>query len=226
MALSNIFQPAGFILAMLMLSASCSYWRSDEPTNIASRPTPQPDLPFEIREPDEFKAEIVIKAGDNTSKREVYKEGSRLRIDLFDGDTMRETFMINDRSVTIDHLRRVFCEISETTGGSEPAFAQDLTIRLLNDRKYLSFEEIGIENGLRIFRVTENGRTGSEARIYYDDNRKLIVKQEISDLRGEHREALRLVNIRYTEMQLSDSIFAIPHEYRQISEAAYFSGRR
>ncbi|QYO65420.1 hypothetical protein [Leptolyngbya sp. 7M] len=211
---------------MLMLSASCSYWRSDEPASIASRPTPQPDLPFEIREPEEFKAEIVTKTGAKLSKREIYKDGSRLRIDLFNGETVWETFIMNGRSVAIDHLRRVFCEISETIGGSEPDFAQDLTIRLLNDRKYLSFEEIGIENGLRIFRVSETVRSDSQARIYYDENRKLIVKQEISDLRGEGREAVRLVEVRYSETQLPDSIFTIPHEYRQISEVEYFSARR
>ncbi len=223
MFLSN--RPAFTIILFAVVAVSgCGWWGtdSDRPSALVSK-TPS-DIPFSLAEPDEFRADFFVIADGVESKRSYARKGLKWKLVLFDTDGPVSAIINTDVKLLIDHRRRVYAETADKASGFEPDFIQEMTVRVLREREYTSFADLGIEGSVRRYRATLRDRENSPSIIHYDENLKMIIKQEFFLSSDDATETPVFVyEMRNVEFDVPDTLFAAPENYRKITAEAYYS---
>lgn len=225
MVLSNFRIARLMIFAAILAAASCSLFRTTESTEQLPQAKPISDLPFDAREPEVFSAEIVISSGDVSSRRAFYRKPGGWRLDIYNGEEIAWSAVNTGRETVIDHRRKVFAEVEEKTGGAEPDFVQEMTVRLLRKRRYSSFETLGQEEHIRKYRVSISGHEGGDIVLYYDESLKMVVRQEFLQGEGEQAKPVLTFEMKNISFDVPDTVFAVPEGYRKVSETEYYSDR-
>jgi hypothetical protein len=202
---------------------TCSWFGLSEPSRpLVSLPALQTDTPFSVREPEEFSADFFTIADGTETRRGYARKGISWKFIIYDADGPISETIQTDKEVLIDHKRRVFAESIERTG-FDPDFIQEMTIRALRERAYTNFEDLGIEGTIRKYRATVQANETSSAVIFYDENIKMITRQEFFALGTEPELVFELRNI---SLVVSDEVFLVPAKYRKVSEKEFYEPRK
>lgn len=222
MFLSNRL-PIVIIFLVLALQPACSWFgSSDSPRPLAAVPAPQTDTPFSVREPEEFSADFFTIAGGTETRRSYARKGSSWKFIIYDGDGPVSETVQNGKQILVDHKRRVFAEASERVG-FDPYFIQEMTIRNLREREYTNFEDLGLDGNIRKYRATIRANSSSIAVIFYDENLRMITRQEFYSGVGEADLVFEMRNI---SLEVSDDAFRVPDAYKKVSEKEFYSSRK
>lgn len=222
MFLSNR-SPIVIVFLVLAWLPACSWFGSgDTPQPLVSVPTPQTDTPFAVREPEEFSADFVTIAGGTETRRGYARKGSSWKFVIYDADDPISETIQNGKLILIDHKRRVFAEAVEQIG-FDPDFIQEMTVRILREREYTSFEDLGSEGSIRRYRAAIRGQETSPSIIHYDESLKMITKQEFFQNSGE--TPVFVYEMRNVELEVPEAVFIPPANYRKITADAYYSGQ-
>ncbi len=225
MNLSNIrlLLPIAFTC---VLAAGCSFFSEPTPDQPVARPTPETDIPFDAREPQIFRADILVVSQNATTRRVYYRKAEKWRLDIFDGEELVQSIVHSDGDILIDHRRKLVHRPANQTGSAEPDFIQELTVRALNRKRYRTFEDLGIVGTIRKFRATIDGQSQGEVVLHYDDTLKMIVKQEFfaaAAVDGGERSPVYSTELQNVSFDIADSVFVIPAGYRSVSEKEYYA---
>lgn len=215
--------PIVIVFLVFALQTACSWFGfGDSPRPPVAVPTPQTDTPFAVREPVEFSADFVTIAGGTETRRGYARKGNSWKFTIYDGDDAASETIQNGKQIVVDHKRRVFAETSERVG-FDPDFVQEMTVRNLREREYTNFEDLGLDGNLRKYRATIRANNTSSAVIYYDENLKMITRQEFFASGTDPELVFEMRNISF---EVSDDAFRIPAAYRKISENEFYNSRK
>ena len=225
MNLSNIrlLLPIAFTC---VLAAGCSFFSEPTPDQPVAQATPETDIPFDAREPQNFRADILVVSQDATTQRAYYRKAEKWRLDIFEDEDLLQSIVHSDGDMLIDHARKLVHRPAKQTGSTEPDFIQELTVRALNRKRYRTFEDLGIDGTTRRFRATIDGQSQGEIILHYDETLKIIVKQEFFSavaVDGTERSPVYSTELRNVSFDIADSVFEIPASYRAASEKEYYA---
>lgn len=225
MNLSNIrlLLPIAFTC---VLATGCSLFSEPTPDQPVALPTPETDIPFDAREPQNFRTDILVVSQNATTRRAYYRTAAKWRLDIFDGEEPVQSILHSDGDILIDHRRKLLYRPAKQTGLAEPDFIQELTVRALNRKRYRTFEDLGVEGPIRKFRATIDGQNQGEVIIHYDETLKMIVKQEFFAtvaVDESQRSAVYSTELKNVSFEINDSVFEIPAGYRTASEKEYYA---
>lgn len=223
MCLSNR-TPFTIIIFTAIAVSGCGWWGTDseQPAALASI-TPS-DIPFSLAEPDEFRADFFVIADGVESKRFYARKGKKWKLVLFDADGPVSEIINTDVKLLTDHRRRVYAETDDNASGFEPDFIQEMTVRVLREREYTNFTDLGVEGSVRRYRATLRNRESQPSIIHYDESLKMITKQEFFVSSGEAAEApVFIYEMRNVEFDVADALFAAPENYSKITAEAFYS---
>lgn len=225
MVSSNSFK-ISFVCAALVLSA-CSFWQAktnDAPAAFVPEPIKN-GIPFAIKEPPVYQAEIVTISGGAEDKIFAARNGAN-RLTIFDYQTTREIALLQkgaNQKFLINRERKIY---TENTVENSPAENQDLinflTSERLNQMKDAKFENLGAENDLTKYAVRLDDKQNSEMIIYADEKIGLPVKEEFYSVRGEQKTLLSTVELRSFSWQTDDKLFVLPEDYKKVTAAEFY----
>jgi hypothetical protein len=141
---------------------------------------------------------------------------------LYDADGPTSETIQTDKEVLVDHKRRVYAEPVERVG-FDPDFIQEMTVRNLREREYTNFEDLGLDGNIRKYRATILANNTSSAVIYYDENLKMITRQEFYSGVGAVDLVFEMRNIRF---EVSGDTFRVPDAYKKISENEFYNSHK
>lgn len=227
MNLSNIrlLLPIAFTFVM---AAGCSLFSEPSPDQPVAQPTPETDIPFDAREPQNFRANILVLSQDATTRRAYYRKADKWRLDIFEGEELSQSIVHSGSEILIDHGRKLVYRPAKQTGSAEPDFIQELTVRALNRKRYRTFEDLGIVGTIRKFRATIDGQSQGEVILHYDETLKMIVKQEFfaaAAVDGFERSPVYSTELQNVSFEVPDNLFEMPTGYRTASEKEFYQDR-
>lgn len=227
MNLSNIrlLLPIAFTCVM---AAGCSFFSEPTPDQPVTRPAPETDIPFDAREPQTFRADILVVSQNATTRRAYYRKADKWRLDIFEGEVLLQSIVHSDGDVLIDHRRKIVHRPAKQTGSAEPDFIQELTVRALNRKRYRTFEDLGFVGSIRKFRATIDGQSQGEVILHYDETLKMIVKQEFfaaAAVGVNERSPVYSTELQNVSFEFADSVFEIPVGFRTVSEKEFYVDR-
>jgi hypothetical protein len=222
MFLSNRL-PIVIIFLLIASQPSCSWFGpGDSQRPVASLPTSQTDTPFSVGEPAEFSADFVTIAGGAETRRGYARKDSSWKFVMYDADGPVSETVKNGTQILIDHKRRVFAETADRAG-FDPDYIQEMTIRNLRERKYTNFEDLGLTGNVRKYRATVRDVAASSAVIFYDENLKMITRQEFFTSGTEPDMVFEMRNF---SLEVSDDTFLVPDKYRKVSEREFYASSK
>jgi hypothetical protein len=175
-------------------------------------------FPFEVREPDVYQGEFTLTHGAAVDRWFRARNGERWRLERLVDGRPRRTHIRNGDLYVIDHEKRVYA-IQESQN-SPPAYPS-LSPHELFAGFVASFEELGSEGAVTRYRLKRRTEAVEEVTLHYDTEKKMIVRQERTDITNGGRLVTSIFEIRDLKLEAHDELFAIPHGYRQISWAEY-----
>lgn len=211
MFLSNSRSTILFALAGLVLTAGCSWLRTESPPLAPLVAEPKSSSPFETLEPDIFQADFVTSDGTSETRTFYARKAAKTRFDSFSGTEPTLTMIHTDKLYRIDHRARSYAEIPESeTPAASPPLVTELTASLLSQSSNSVFEEVGSEGNLDRYSVTSDGVTET-VMLTYDTRLKMVVKQELGSPGG----AIFVFELRNIKLEVDDSTFEIPNGYKR-----------
>lgn len=218
MFLSNLRK--SFIASGLLLIgfSSCWLWQKND-----DKPTPliieeKGEFPFSTREPEVFQCNIVTTAEDISQTYFYARKQGKWRYDLRHGEEDQVSNIHTDKHYLISYRGKIYAEVEPGKApDSKPSPLDDLTNRLLKRGERAEFEEIGRENNLTKFRVRTGDSNASEIIIFVDPAVGLPVKQEFYSVVGDKKSLGFSVELRDLNLDVDDSVFAIPAGFRKVS---------
>lgn len=215
MFLSNRPASVSILILFCAMAAGCSWFGEGEKAASASPAIepPKSEIPFETKEPATFQADFITSAGGVETKTHYARKGTNWRVDTFDKETPSRSIITTDKQEHIDHRSRTYAEAPYGGGPADrPAFVNDLTQTMLNQKEHAKFEKLGTDGPLERYRVTVEGST-TPFIITYDTSNKMVMRQE-----PETPSPGGLVfEMRGLTLDVSDDIFNPPSGYRKIS---------
>ena len=215
MFLSNRLASVSILIICCAMAAGCSWFGQGEKAASASPviEPPKSDVPFETKEPDTFQADFVTSAGAVETRVHYAKKGTNWRADTFDKERLSRSIVTTDKQVHIDHRSKTYAEAPSDGGPADrPAFVNDLTQTLLNQKEHAKFEKLGTDGPLERYRVTVEG-SSTPFVIAYDPSIRMVTRQEpeASPPGGF------VFEMRGLTLEVSDDTFKLPSGYRKIT---------
>ena len=213
-----------FLAFILLFCTSCGFWRTAENTN--SKPPPisqetKTDIPFESQEPEIFQTEIVVTnflSGEKMEKVHFLARSGNKSLTVFNRGEKTEHSILNDggKTIFINRETKIFRETeSDSNGVSLDEMSEFLTTGWLNRKADASFENLGTENNLTNFRVKFGNSSESEIILTYDENIKLLVKQEFYSISGEQKILMMTVELKNFQLSADEKLFVLPQDYKK-----------
>jgi len=212
-----------FALALLTFSA-CRFWQNA--TGETPSPTPftaeelKNGIPFSAKEPEVFQTEIVVTANNQENKMFVARSGNNRRLDYNFSAKNQLLFLQADKNYLVLPNRKIYAEntSAENIIVSE-SWTDFLTTEWLNAKTDVRFFKLEAENNLVKYRVSfgdaENAK--SEALIFVDQTKNLIVKQEFYSVNGEQKILTMTVELKNLKLEAEADLFTVPKDCRKIS---------
>ena len=209
-------------LFAVLCASACRFWQS-KPSVSAAPPTPnaavelKSEIPFATKEPEIYQAEIHITANNAETIIVTARNGAN-RLTTYDYGKNSEIVLLqtgDGKSFTIDRRQKTYAE--NPTGGDSETDDIFPTAELLNQKSAASFESIGVENGLTVYRVILDASKSSEIVVTVDDKINLPVKQEFYSVAGERKTLVSTTELRNFTIQTDAGVFDLPKEYKKVS---------
>lgn len=171
-------------------------------------------VPFSTAEPESYRADVVVKAGDIERRFFVARDGERRRIDYDSDGPRRKTVLKTDRGYLLDFGRKVFAVLQTGEAG---IYQDDFVLHTLNQQHYTEFEDAGSEDGLDVYRAVIDGSPASEITIRIDPTTNLPIKQEFFSIEGERRELMYTIELQNVSLEVESGAFELPAGFREVS---------
>ncbi len=196
----------------------CSLWDRGETPPSTPVPAPESNIPFATREPDVYRADVFIRAGDVERRITVARDGARSRIDYDVGTDDHRAILSTDRQYVLFFKRKTYAENQAGVGNSASASEPMLAAHLLNGRDYTEFDELDREGSVIRYRARVNGSDVSEILIWFDEGISMPVKQEFYSLDGGERILRYAVELRDFSPTVDPSVFELPADFRRATQ--------
>ncbi len=220
--------PADFIkicalMILILWSASgCRFQQTSENSavsaNLAATGEAKSEIPFAVKEPENFQAELVVTANDKESRYFIAKNGVRRRCDFNYEAKNQLTVLQNGGNYFIFPAQKIY---AEETAAAISGLPNDWQIFLnnewLNQKASARFEKIETAGGVTKYRVEPESAASSEIFIYVDENLGMPVRQEFFIVQGENKTLVYSFEIRNLKRQTDESLFALPNEFKKVS---------
>jgi hypothetical protein len=215
MFLSNAGRAVATIYLCAAMLAACGSSQPAVNTGVIVAPEAQKNIPFSLKEPDVYQAEVQIVTGDEDERFGIARKGERWRFDMFDGQNMSMSQLRSDRLYYIDHARKLYAVAAEPGDPMTPSLPPDPMDNFYNGRGHFDFEEAGRDGATIKYKVVAK----DPIFIYYDTEKGMITRQEFLGSDGWPNIVYELRDIR---MEVSDAVFELPKGYRKaaLSEVA------
>lgn len=206
---------------MLLASQGCDWFRvekeppHDTPTSTHSK------IPFSVKDPSRFSSEIVISSfgnGNVVERRYFVAIDGRKRLEKFGIGTKTEFHLLaaaNGETYRIDPALKEYELLSNRPLSSKPDSLRDTLIsRWLNENKNVTFKDLGIERGLRKYKVEAEGAKDTEIFVFVDEILSYPVRQEIYSVSDNNRKLTFKAEFKSISTDPSPGLFELPDEYR------------
>lgn len=209
-----------------MFLNACRFWQKPETAapDAPSRVVEDANggLPFQIEEPESYQTEIITAAytnGEKTETKSFIAERGAQRLSVFNVGAKNETALLETggQTFSINRARKIYAENQPPANVSGNPGDDFLTTEWLNAKNVAAFEKLGTENNLTKFRARLNGSEISEALIYFDENLKMPVKQEIYAVSGEQKTLTYSAEITNFKAGADEKNFELPKDFRKVS---------
>jgi hypothetical protein len=231
--------PAKLLLLFFVLTLlfpSCGWRQKPDEVSTVSSATHNAqhfseEIPFLTKEPENFQAEIVVKTFSGTDEafeRKIFvaRRGGQ-RLTKFDPEERRETARLeteDGKIYLLDYVGKIYTEkaAGASLADDETDLMQnELASRLLKRGAGATFEKQGEKNGLMKYLVRLGEAQTGEILIFYDEQAKVIVKQEFyapaRETGGEKGALLYSMELKNLRLQTDDALFELPKDFVRVS---------
>lgn len=213
---------------IFLLFAGCQLWsggREDAPPAGAAPEDLRSEIPFAMREPDVFEAEIVVAAGGAERRTRLARSGARRRFDYDFGTSDQLALIENERVFLLDPARRLYAEISRegAAAGGEESLVSNLGAGAHSGTKFDKLETI--ENVTR-YRVAPDGGELAEIFVWVDETVGLPVRQEFYSIAGGEKILTMTIELKNLRLEVDENLFAPPADFKKTSEDELRRARR
>jgi hypothetical protein len=205
-------------------TVSCGLFADTKTPIPAPAIVPNAEIPFEVREPEAYSAEIIMSGAGRQMRRSIYRSGNDWRMDIYEDTELSRSIVHAVKTTIIDPARKVYTE--EVEGGPASETIQDITQQALSKRRYVDFEDLGFEGKLKKYRASIFGQEGGDVILYYDEALKMVTRQEyfekpVSPEIGE--PPIYIFELRNIRLEVPVSTFEIPAEFKKVSEREFYA---
>ena len=208
MFLSNARRAVATIYLCAAISAACGSSQPAVNKAIVPPPDAQKSIPFSLKEPEVYQAEVHILTADSDERYFVARKGERWRFDIYDGQTMTMSQMCSDRLYYVDNVRKLYAVAAEPGDPMTPSLPPDPMQNFYKGREHFDFQEAGRDGATVKYKVVAK----EPIYIYYDTEKGMITRQEFLGADGTAKFVYELRDIR---MEVDEAIFELPKGYRK-----------
>ena len=217
-----------FVLLALvpLFFSSCRYWQKAEtetpgPTPFAVKEL-KSEIPFSTREPEVFQTEIVVTTNGQERKTFVAQNGANRRFDFNFGSKNQVSVVQTDKNYLLLPDKKIYAEnLNGEKDAASESWADFLTTEWLNAKTEARFERLETEGNLTKYLVRLGAGDLSEILIYVDEAQGFPVRQEFYSTGGGQKILTYSVELKNLKLQTDDNLFAVPKDYRQVSEIEF-----
>lgn len=212
----------------VIFAASCNYWQGDSGTHTATAPFAaeevKTEIPFASKEPELYRAEIVLTNytdGEKTERRIfTARRGEKRRNDYENEISFLQS--AENLKFSLHNGKKIYAESTASSGASGATNGEMkdfLRVEWLNEKRAASFEKLGAENNLTkyVVRLKDAPNKNSETLIFVDENLQMPVRQEFYTMNGERKILVFSMEMRDARLEADDRLFELPKNYRKVT---------
>jgi hypothetical protein len=172
------------------------------------------EYPFSVREPEAYRAEVVITTGETEERYFIARKGDRWRRDHYRAGRPAITELGAGAAYVLDHRTRTYSQepVAGETIGPDPA-----ALAFFRGKKYYDFDEVSREAGVIRYKVRKGENLADDILISIDEASGMIIRQEFTSVSGESF----LYELHDLSLEVDDSVFALPAGYRKVDWPAF-----
>ena len=208
MFLSNAGRAVASIYLCAAFLAACGSSQPAVNTAVAAPPEAQKNIPFPLKEPEVYQAEVHIVTADADERYFIARKDERWRFDIYDGQNLSMSQLRAERLYYIDHARKMYAIAGEPGDPMTPSLPPDPMDNFYKGRDHFDFEEAGRDGKTVKYKVVAK----DPIFIYYDTEKGMITRQEFLGSDGSPNFVYELRDIR---MEVRDAVFELPKGYRK-----------
>ena len=214
MFLSN--RPTLFVITsiLVLFHVSCGSGPTNSNTGAIVLNAGEGRFPFSTIEPEVFQANFVVTADGSEKRWFLARSNDRWRFDIFKGGERSLTQLRTDKMYLIDHVSRIFAEEPQSTGIFEPP--DPILSGFFRGTEYHEFEDLGIEGGLRKYRLKPGDNSKNEIIIMVDELSGMIVKQDFYEGADEQAGIVVTYEVRDLKLIVEDNVFDLPADFKRV----------
>ncbi|MCS6873633.1 MAG: hypothetical protein NZM17_03020 [Pyrinomonadaceae bacterium] len=211
---------ATFVLCFSLLVFACRKSVITNQTNQANQNLSFSERLFETKEPETFQAEIIFRSFDSSSEEKIEKRifVARKGANRFIRFENNLAYLQRESAFfLIDYAKRMF---TESRKRDEPSFEDSVfkffTSEVLRRRFNSKIEKLNTEDTITRYVVTIDDSAKSEVILFYDEEKKIILKSEFYSV-GAEKLLLYSVELQNLRFEVDDAIFSLPSEFKKVS---------
>jgi len=167
------------------------------------------EYPFSVREPNEYKAEVVITSGGTEERYFIARKGDRWRRDHYRAGRLALTELGSGGAYVIDHRTRTY---SQEPGAGDVISLDPNALAFFRGKEYYDFDEVGRDGGVVRYKVRKGDNLADDIEISIDETSSMIIRQEFTSASGESL----LYELHDLMLEVDDTVFALPAGYRKV----------
>ena len=203
---------------------SCGSGPANESNSLAKLGADKKEFPFSTTEPEVFQGNFFVSSGDNEKRWFVARKGDSWRLDIFDGGERSLTQLKTDKAYLIDHIRRTYCEPPRPSGRNEAV--DPILSGFFRGKVYREFEDLGVHEGYRKYKVTQDGDSKEDIIISIDESSGMIVKQDFYEGTGEQARIAYSYEVRDLKLSVDDDVLGLPADYTLVGYVEFQRARQ
>ena len=212
MFLSNLPRPFLLLIAFTLVMQACGSSQTNVNKEVSLTGESTSEFPFAVKEPDVYQADVVVTAGGIETRWSVARNGEKWRTDIYAGADMIVSLLRSDKVYYIDHRKKTYYEMSEKPGTGEIG---GIARSFFQGYEHNDFDETGREGTIIKYKVRPIDKRPGSILISIDTASGMMVKQEFLAADGGAQYVYELRNLK---LNVDDSTFAIPPDYRKVTQ--------
>jgi hypothetical protein len=208
MFLSNAGRAVASIYLSAAFLAACGSSQPAVNKAVPGTPEAQKNIPFPLKEPEVYQAEVHIVTGELDERSFIARKGDRWRFDMFEGQNMSMSQLRSDRLYYLDHAKKLYAVASEPGDPMTASLPPDPMDNFYKGREHFDFEEAGRDGATVKYRVVAK----DPIFIFYDTDKGLVTREEFLASDGTPIFVYELRDIR---MEVEDAVFELPKGYQK-----------
>lgn len=219
MFLSNRRKCFLFLVFCAGFLSACSTSTSTE-TSALTGPDTTKAFPFSTKEPSVYQGNVVVTGDLGEQRYFVARKNDKGRLGLFRGGRLASSELHTDLTYLIDHVNKVYAAVPPS-----PLSYDALSYGLFRGKGHNTFEKLESDESVTRYRVRDPDQPLSDIVISLDNVSGLVVRQEFSTAGENGADAPQsprfIYEVRDLSLDVDDSVFDKPVNYRQVSLKEY-----